>query len=203
MGRLGENYAFAIWVKPRQTIRNIINERIDRLSVILAVLVGITQTLLLLDHKWNQMSIFNIFLIGLVLGAIGGILFMYIIGAAFTWTGRMVGGKGSFREVRLALIWGNVPQIYFFILRVIHLVLIGDVDSVFPITPFINHSNSLILIFVLLEFIIAIWSIAINLKSLGEAHQFSAAKALQCVLLPSFIIVMLFTIFIVVHGLMT
>ncbi|MES0491628.1 MAG: YIP1 family protein [Leptospirales bacterium] len=53
-----------------------------------------------------------IFLIAAVAGPIFGIIVLYIIGAVFKWTGSWIGGKASFKNIRIAVAWSNVPILW-------------------------------------------------------------------------------------------
>jgi hypothetical protein len=105
-------------------------------------------------------------------------------------TGRWLGGNAYPIEVRAALAWSAVPQIWGAILQFFKLVLIVYVLYANATNTYVSSSALLTTlgVFLLLESVIGVWSLIVTLQSLGEVHSFSAWRALGTVLLAGVVI---------------
>lgn len=172
----------SIWTKPRKTIRYIINNDPSKHVVLLAMIYGIINGLDNACEKslGDNFSFYTILLIAILLGSIGGIIYIYLSAALLKWTGNWIGGKGTTENIRAAIVWGLNPYIVVSILWIPELVLFGD-EMFTTATSRIDYSLSLTIVyftFVIIETIGGIWSFIVSLKCLGEVQGFSAWKAL-------------------------
>jgi hypothetical protein len=125
-----------------------------------------------------------------ILSVFVGMLGIVIAAALLTWTGRWIGGEGSFINVRAAVSWSNVPNVFSILvwLGLVwfwggHVFMDDFGEAVAPGT------NQAILIgAMLVQAVVAVWSFFILVKGLGEAHGFSAWKGVLNVLIPFFIV---------------
>jgi len=195
---------FSIWIKPRETIRWIVDTDPTRQVILLAALGGIAQSL---DRAAGRsagdiLSIPVIFLLVLFGGSIGGVISLYIGGAILSWTGSWFGGEATSEEVRAALAWSSVPGIWALLLWIPELILFRE-EIFLTVTPRIDASPLLLFLllgFAVVEAAIGIWSIIIFLKCIGEVHRFSAWKALGAVIVPGLVLVGI--VFVCVFGAM-
>ncbi|MFF2481229.1 Yip1 family protein [Paenibacillus sp. NPDC058071] len=167
-----------VWVRPRQTIRSLLDKP-GSTAGMLAVTVGagILNALERMGEKGMPFSIFQ----AIVGGTFTGLLMFFLFGALIKWTGQWLGGKGSHRDVRLAIAWGSyAPAILTGGIWLVKLMLFGkDGLAEDPLLP--DDSTVTYLLFILLEIlkIVAMfWIVVLGLKAIGEAHRFSAWKAL-------------------------
>lgn len=184
----------SMWVSPRATIRQIINTDPNKGIFLLAALSGIISTFgNAVSRKLGDTIPFFIIIAGcVVLGALGGILGLFIMSALYAWMGRQLGGSGQAREIRAALAWASVPTIWSGTLLIPELILFGN-ELFTTKTPRLNSTPILalvLLVFGLIEIMIAIWGFVVLLKSLGEAHGFSAWRALGTIFLSSLLLVL-------------
>src|SRR5262245_6461085 len=105
----------SIFTRPRATMRQILDEDPRRLVHVLAVLGGIAE--MIGAHVPNVPPFFaptlpQLVLLKVVCGAIGGLLALYIFGGTVWLTGRMLGGLGTFVDVRAATAWSSVPALW-------------------------------------------------------------------------------------------
>ncbi len=182
----------SIWVKPRETMRWIVDTDPTRQVVLLAVLGGIAQ---FLDRAAGRslgdtLSVSVILIIALFVGSIGGLISLHIGGALLRWTGSWFGGQATSEEVRAAIAWSSVPTIWALLLWIPELMLFEE-ELFTTATPRID-ANPLLLFFLLgfaaVEVVIGIWTIVVFLKCLGEVHRFSAWKALGATIIPGLIL---------------
>lgn len=198
---------FSIWVRPRQTIRKIIDNNSKNMVILLAILGGISQTLGKASSKnlGDDYPLSIIFFIALFIGSIGGVSGLYIVSALLKWTGKWIGGQGSYDDIITANAWSNVPFIGALILWVPQLALFGQ-EMFTSNTPIIDSNPILLFTYVgfgIIGIIIAIWGFIIWLKCLGEAQRFSAWKALVNLLLPGLIIILPFFVIGLIIFIMT
>lgn len=193
-----------MWVKPRNTIRWILENKPNEMVIILAMLGGFSQAMDRASSKslGDGLPFPLLILAAAVIGAISGIISLYLAGAIFKWTGSWIGGKGSFNDVRTAYAWSNVPIIWALILWIPEIALFGQ-ELFTSVTPQIDANPTLkiaLVVFALIESIIGIWAFVIFLKSLGEAHGFSAWKALGTVVLSILVLVVPLVVLAVILG---
>ena len=206
-----------MWTNPRETIRRVVYYDPKRDVLLLAALQGFVSffggmlyiflLLVLISNDYvgapgtwesdlsNLPSMsFTALAIALgicaTIGPISGLIGLYLYGWLFRMTGRWLGGNAYPIEVRAAIAWSAVPQIWGTILQALKLVLIVYVLYANAINYYISSSALLATlgISLLVESIIGIWSLVVLIKSLGEVHSFSAWKALGAVLLAMVIV---------------
>jgi hypothetical protein len=170
-----------MWIKPRQTIRRIIDSDPQHQVILLAILVGIAQVLGQSSSRnlGDKLSLPIIFLVCGVAGPIVGIVLIYVVGALMHWIGSRFGGQASPAEVRAAYVWSSVPTIWSQILWIPQFALFGR-DLFTSATPRIAAVP--FLVFVLLGFLgiqmaIALWAFVLLVICLSEVHRFSVWRA--------------------------
>ena len=206
-----------MWTNPRETIRRIIYYDPKRDVLLLAALQGFVSSLagmlyvflflVLVSNDyvgapgtWESdlsslpSTSFTALAITLgicaTVGPISGLIGLYLYGWLFRVTGRWLGGNAYPIEVRAAIAWSAVPQIWGAIFQALKLVLIVYVLYANATNYYVSSSVLLAVLGVsfLLESVIGIWSLVVLLKSLGEVHNFSAWRALGSVLLAMVIV---------------
>jgi hypothetical protein len=210
---------FTILTEPRETMRRILYYEPKRHVILLAILNGIVVSLsnvlngfVSLITACNEMAqqayqsyqsdagsfaviMFGYLIIGsvasVVIGPISGLLGLFISGALLNVTGRWLRGKGYPAEVRAAVAWSAVPRLWGAILILARLLVFGYVAYLNAYVGAISSSSLLALasVFGLLESIVAIWAFIVLLKCLGEAHHFSAWRALGAILVAAGILI--------------
>ncbi len=182
----------SMWVEPRETIQQIISSNPTRTVLLLAALSGFGSALdkASIKSMGDTFELPIIFSIAAIAGPIGGILSLYLGGALVRWTGTWIGGVASSQNIRAALAWSSVPLIWALLIWIPELALIGD-ELFTSETPRMDASDTLLLAFLglsLIELVIAIWTLVVLLKSLGQVQGFSAWRALGNLLLSVLVI---------------
>jgi len=101
----------AILIRPRQTIRAIVDRDPARYVILLAWLSGVASGLGSITVKAGRPELPLAFYIGmaLYLGPLIGFVHTYAGGALAHMTGSWLGGMATFAECRAALAWGAMP----------------------------------------------------------------------------------------------
>jgi hypothetical protein len=191
-GKLSVNPWTGMWVRPRETIRAIVEFNPRYLFFLLCFIYGFPMMLQVAQNLslGDRYPLAGIVIGGLILAVIAGAVMINVAGALFYWTGKWIGGTGSFLNVRAAVAWSNVPSL---INALIWIVLMWEFGSrifmkQFVNTPFVGGELAVIFFTSIIQVIIAIWAFIMLLKSLGEVQGFSAWKALLNVLIPIVVI---------------
>jgi Yip1 domain len=193
---LGINPWFRMWIKPRDTIRKIVdfdpNYRLYFLSAIYGFvsLLGTSQGLAL-GRFWNLLLVL---IFCLVLSPIWGYIVFSISSFFIHICGKWIKGKGSYKEVRSAIAWSNVPMIVNVFLWIIMIVIFQqDVINEFPGEIVISQSQRAFLVFTFaVQIIVSIWILVLYIISLSEVQKFSIGKAILNILIAFVIFVVIF-----------
>lgn len=197
----GGNPWLSIWVRPRGTIRKIVDTNPERNVLLLAILSGIIRAL---DNATDEgfgddLSLFTIMIIVLIMGSLGGFITLYVGGAVFRWSGSLFGGVAPSEHVRAAIAWSSVPNVILLIIYIPIIIIFGaDWFSTSP--TFMERSELLTVLLagglVFVSVALVLWQAFLFVKCLAEVHQFSAWKSLGAsvvgilaIFVPIFIIV--------------
>jgi hypothetical protein len=187
---------FQIWIRPRETIRAYLNSADPGRGIIwLALAAGYLNGLdnasarNMGDKVTSMVHIYGGYAFG---GVLGGLLTLFLGSWLLKVTGQWLGGQGTTPEVRVAIARGFfMPSILVGVLWIPQLLLFGS-EMFTAETPVIDADPGLTALFYILmviEFVLIVWMIVVGLKSVGEAHRFSAWRALAIVLI-SFVILL-------------
>ncbi len=199
-----DNPWISIWISPRDTMKKILKGDPRRHVLVLGALAG-------------GLTVLNFFLsaaLGFLptpppapllpympaltltapfVGAGLGIAGVYVGGFAMEWCGRAFGGIGNAVNVRAAVAWSQVPEICFSVAMLLVLLGSGVWQALVPALPDPNAGAATAAVKQFttvrgMEAIVSIWSFVVMLHCVGEAHRFSAWRALGAALLPGAIL---------------
>lgn len=177
-----------IWVRPRETIRAIIESNPGYMYPLLCIIYGFPMLLQIAQNfaLGDRYPLAGIVIVCLVLAGIIGALMINISTALIYWTGKWIGGIGSYQNIRAAVAWANVPNVVNIIIWGINIGVFGGriFQHSFVETPFIGGELAVIFLTSIVQVIVSVWALIILLKSLGEVQGFSAWKALLNVIIP-------------------
>lgn len=192
MEKLKTNPWLQMWIHPRKTISTIVKSnpkyRFGALSFVygLPMMLHLSQSFSLAE----KMSLTGIVILSLILATFVGMLAITISSALLYWTGKFIGGKASFLNVRAAVSWANVPNVVNILLWIILMAVFGLTlfFQIFPYSHFPAGQIYVLTAVYLTQIVLSIWSFIMLLKALGEVQGFSAWKALLNVVIPFAII---------------
>jgi hypothetical protein len=188
----------SIMVRPRATMRRILEGGRDRMVIPIVALFAVSGFLGDLDKGameslGRQQVPFPVLFAGLMLLAVVVVLVMFYLYAwALFGIGRLLEGTGTVREVRSAAAWGLVPAIWALLYRI-------PVATLWPaslpakvelkagqwqLSPGGLGMGCLAIIFVMfLELVVFAWCVTLSSNTLGEAHRFSSWRGLASIVL--------------------
>ena len=184
----------SIWTRPRATIRQILATDPGRGVFRLAALGGIAEFLAMCTREGigDTYSIPVILALSLAGGSVLGILILLVFTAVITPVGRWLNGRGGSREVMAAVAWAKVPSIWSLLLWLPRAALLGG-ETFHPLPAIVQGNPQALLFYSFLGFlqiVIGVWSFAITLKCIGEAHGFSAWRAFGALIVAGLIVIL-------------
>jgi signal peptidase I len=102
-----------VWLKPRQTIENILAERPRRGVVLLGSLSLMAGTVAQLLGSAIRYRVFDWRIAAgfAIACAIAGVVGLFISAFVFKWSGRLLGGRASTADLRAVVAWGLTPSV--------------------------------------------------------------------------------------------
>lgn len=191
-----------IWTKPRATVRSAIYHNTIGLAVVLAMVSGISTAW---DNAVTQHAgekyLMNFSLTGLligiiIIGSLLGLLSWVLVASTVTLVGRWLGGQGTVKELLIAIGISYVPIVLLLSFNIIDLLLLGE--TLFIDTYITEGQYIWLWLSAVVVFVIAIWNMFITLKAIGEAHRFSAWRALTTLI----IVILMFVVVLVFFALL-
>ena len=171
----GLNPWLTIWVKPRQTIRSIVNYNVSYRFLAVCFILGFLQILLFsIFTPPNRLLILPILFI---LAPFFEYLRFTISAALLFWGGKLLKGKGSFKQIRAAVYWTSVPEIAVSGVS----ILLGVVNVLFG-----ELVKPAVMVGLIWSFLIFwIWIVVIFICALGEVQKFSTWMAILNIILAT------------------
>ncbi|MBI3616194.1 MAG: YIP1 family protein [Candidatus Omnitrophica bacterium] len=172
----------SIWLKPRQTIRQIVDSNPRRFVRLLAIGGGIASMLMgslpiILEAK----VLFPVVvLLALVFGTLFGISGLYLFGWLYRWVGSWLGGQATLIETRAVVAWAQVPTVWVFGLWLALLLACGR-DLWIKQKEAAPLSALFVGILILAYILAAVCRFVVTFKGLAEVHRFSDWKGLGTV----------------------
>ena len=187
---------FAIWMRPRATMRSILDSDPEYLVFLLGILLGISDSLgrSYAKNLGDMFTVPAIIALGAIMGPLGGLTLLYGASALITWTGKLLGGQGSYTHIRAAFAWSSVPLVWSLLLWVPGMALFGN-ELFTRETPRMDSNAGLQAAYAcwcVLQVIVFLWSLIVFLKCLAEAQRYSTWRALLNILLSLSPLIILF-----------
>lgn len=188
------NNLIGIWLRPRSTIRGIIDSNPTKWVIPLAALNGavwyFARVAAIVIPEEHTPILVRAALQGAIWGSLGGILSLFVFGVTMGWAGRRLGGVGRPIEVRAAYAWGRIPTIVSGVVRSLsvatgltHPVIVPAASGIWGgVTAALNPGTDPLIVSAII-WTLDIWSWIAILLCVAEAHRFSFGRAVEAVLL--------------------
>ena len=195
-----------IWVRPRETLRALIQTNSTYCFPLLCLIYGFPVLLQMAQNLslGDRFSLGGIIIGSLILAIVPGYIMFNLAAGLFYWTGKWIGGTGTFQHIRAAVAWSNVPPVVNGFIWIANMLIFGKriFSLSFVVMPFMKGEIVVVAVAGLIQLTVAIWAFIILLKALGEVQGFSAWKGLLNVLIPFIIIMIGCSLFIWVVNMM-
>ncbi|PSL40884.1 Yip1-like protein [Planomicrobium soli] len=179
-----------IWIRTRETVRYVIEEKTMGYIFLLIVLAGVINALIgAFDPELSTgLPIWATLLIGFVLGPIAGIAGVAFLSALYLIIGKIFKGTSTYQAMFKAIGTTSIPSIWFAPIFLLGYLIAPDMmltESGNEISPVSFVVGGLIFI---ASMVLGIWSLIIQSKAIGEAHRFSSWKGFFTLLIPGVIL---------------
>lgn len=185
--RLKVNPWWEMWVKPKKTIRTIVDYDNRYGFIGLCFLYGLAQgahfsqafSLGAFFPLWTILTL--IVVLAIPVGAISFSLSSLIL----YWTGKLIRGKASYHDVRAAVSWSNVTAVFSVIFIGIMVLTFREPFFYRKFAENLFHDWRVVLLitFLVAEFTLAIWKFVIFVMSLAEVQGLSGWMAILNIIL--------------------
>ena len=179
---------FAIWWEPKRTVRTLVQTNAKLQLGWLCFLYGLPMALNFAQSYSliEFLPLWAILFSSLIVAPFIGILGLSLSAWLLQWTGKLVGGKGEFQNIRCAVALSNVPNVFTILMWGVLIGCFGKeaLYHDFMETPFVGYQAGILFLVFLMESIASIWGFVILLKGLSEVQNFSVWKALINVVIP-------------------
>jgi hypothetical protein len=202
---------FQMWAQPRKTIRHILDNEPGYKIWIFVVLYAIAQAWLpifyapFVDYATLDMLV----LAGIVISLAIDIAAFYYFSGMGTFLGRLMGGKGSFKDIQTAYAWAYPPACVAIVLLQVSQIptwfaLIGGENHILTLitTPQDPWQDLLRGLSLLLNF----WTFILLITNLSEAHRISFLRSFVLTILvfvPMFFMTFVVLVLLIVTGLIS
>ncbi|WP_077590452.1 Yip1 family protein [Planococcus lenghuensis] len=186
----------AIWLRPREITRYVIEEKSSGYIWLLIALTGIAASLGNMSAPGTGESIpgWGAIILAIIFGPVAGIIGAAFAAGVFLWIGKLFQGTGTYSELFRAVAAAGIPQIWLLPLLFIWMLL--SPETFFwqvGYEPLSGGQNIFWMITFLISAVVGIWGFVIQCLGVAEAHRFSGWKGFFTVLLP----LVLFVLFII------
>tara|TARA_R110002051_G_scaffold324618_1_gene422721 strand:+ start:1434 stop:2090 length:657 start_codon:yes stop_codon:yes gene_type:complete len=191
-----------IWTSPRAVIKYINDNKYEKFVAILLILAGIARAFDRASNKdmGDTYSLWTIIGICVVLGGSLGWIAFYIYAYLVSWTGKWLKANGDQKSILRVLAYAMIPIIVALLLVIPQIGIYGievfksdgDITSA-GLVPNIFFYGSMIL-----ELVLAIWTLVLCVVGISEVQKLSKGNAILNLLLPVLIIavpILLLTMF--------
>lgn len=176
-----ESPFLTIWVRPRATMRAIVDTNPSFRVLPIAMAGGVLEAIQFESFlgAGEQFSVSAILVIAVVLGPLIGVALLYLGAWLVELSCRLFKGQADSREVRSALAWSSVPILATIPLWILRIALLGrELFTIAKPSLFANPMLAYVVIATFVpELVLSVWWMVVTVKALGEVQRFSAWRA--------------------------
>ena len=192
----GFNPWLKMWVKPKTTIRKVVdynpNFRLFWLSAIYGIvsLLSSSQSFAL-GHRFH---FFLVLFLCLIVAPLWGYIVFSVSSFFIFLSGKWLKGSAKYKEVRSAIAWSNAPMIVNIFLWILLLSIFReDMLRDFPASFVFSKAQRVFLFLILLsQLVVSVWIIVLYINALSEVQRFSIGKAILNIFIAMVIFIAVF-----------
>lgn len=185
-----------IWIKPKQTIREVVNSDERKGFVSLCVIYGIPLALNVIQNLFiaDTVPVWALLIAALVLSPFLGMAGIYVLSWLLHVSGRWIGGGATRAQVRAAVAWSNVPNVVSIVVWGALLLMFRGLvfGREFSQMPLVGYQAGILFLLMLIEMVASVWGFVLLLNTLAEVQKFSLWRAFFNVVIPFAAVVALF-----------
>lgn len=194
--KIGFNPWLKMWVKPKTTIRKVVdynpNFRLFWLSAIYGIvsLLSSSQSFAL-GHRFH---FFLVLFLCLIVAPLWGYIVFSVSSFFIFLSGKWLKGSAKYKEIRSAIAWSNAPMIVNIFLWILLLSIFReDMLRDFPASFVFSKAQRVFLFLILLsQLVVSVWIIVLYINALSEVQRFSIGKAILNILIAMVIFIAVF-----------
>lgn len=176
---MSARYLASIWIHPRRTIREIVDNAPGLHVTLFACLAGVGEVLdrATMRNLGDRLPLGAILALACVVGPIAGLISLEIFSRLVRWTGRWLGANGEVGEIKAAMSWASVPAVLFLPLWVPQLALFGNELFQEEMPMLEERPLRLVILMVcgVIEVTAAIWSMVLLCNTVAEVQGYRSA----------------------------
>ncbi|MEI8300632.1 MAG: hypothetical protein WCG10_03355 [Chlamydiota bacterium] len=202
--KLKINPWWSMWVKPKATIRAIIDTNSRYGFISLCFLYGLVQTIHLtqIASLGDRLPLWGIIALSLIFSIPVGFICFSFATLFIYFIGKILRGQGSYYEVRAAISWPNVTAIFTLISIGVLILTFQEIFFYRNFSEIIPQDWRVVLVvtFIFIEGILGIWKFIIFIMALSEVQKFSGWMAFLNVILTGVVFGVLFFLLSIVFS---
>ena len=171
---------FTIWIRPRETIRHLVDSEPKYSVFLLAILLGFEVLLGFTSSNYyaDRMPLLEMIIYIILWAPLYGLFHWFIYAILLFKVGQWLGGVGTFSELRTTVAWSAMPLFWGMLLWVPTIIILGE--GAFSVNlPSIGSIAMVILIVVwILKQAFLIWYLVVFVVGIADVHEVSIWKSL-------------------------
>lgn len=172
-----------ILVRPRETMRRVLETRGRRLVVPLVLLASFSAVLTRSNELFGATATLRA--VNAAINVVAWVILFHLFAWIALVAGRFLGGTGTARDVRAALAWGLVPLVWAIVYRLPVALFAGSArggigfdigDGGVRIGEITASGCVVPILLAVVELAVLVWSIVAASNTVAEAHRFSSLR---------------------------
>lgn len=183
-----------IWLKPRTTIRYVIENSSKRDIAILIALAGFCYSLnkAAANDVSQSLPAHIIILIAAVAGPLSGLFLVFYSSLLLRYIGKLLGGKANYSDIVSVTAWSGAPLAAYVSFWIIKYILLGKELFTYDVANNLYSPVAVITAAIMiLGLVVTIWLYVILVIGLSEAHKYSKWRAFGTIVLSTIATILL------------
>ncbi|TSB47670.1 YIP1 family protein [Alkalicoccobacillus porphyridii] len=178
-----------VWIQPKEVVRQQLErENREKYFIVFAVMIGMLVFLTRYEQNHVSVDMWRVLTISVLGGAILGPILFYLESWWVSVIGKWIGGEGTPSDLRVANMRGVIlPSLVIILFQFIEMYIQGERYFVSQYALYEDGQIGLTQLYQGVEdtpvlttliFVASVWLLVLRFNAVGEAHGFSAWKAL-------------------------